>query len=71
MEELVICADRCKGCGYCVEGCPRGALYVRGINGKGYQFVNVDREKCVACGICYVLCPDCAFEIVPKGDVMP
>ena len=56
---------RCKGCGYCVEECPRGALRFSGhISDKGYDTVMVDESLCVACGSCYRVCPDRVFEIL-------
>ena len=26
----------------------------------------IDKEKCIKCGLCYILCPDAAYE--PKDD---
>ena len=33
------------------------------VNEKGYNTVQVDETKCVACGMCYRVCPDYVFEI--------
>ena len=65
---LTIDAEACKGCGYCVEYCPRQALYSTcEINAMGYSYVHADSDKCVACGICFNVCPDYVFEIVPEA----
>ena len=56
---------RCKGCGYCVEACPKKAVHFTGeIGAKGYDTVAVDEELCICCGSCYRVCPDSVFEIL-------
>lgn len=56
--------ENCKGCRYCMRACPKGAISVDNItNKKGYEPVKVDHEKCIACGACYLVCPDYVFEI--------
>ena len=43
MSKIKINTARCKGCGYCVNDCPRKALSFSGnINDKGYDTVQVD-----------------------------
>ena len=65
MSKIKINTARCKGCGYCVNDCPRKALSFSGnINDKGYDTVQVDDALCVACGTCYRVCPDSVFEIL-------
>ena len=64
MEKLYIDSDRCKGCGYCIRACKKGALYVSGhVNLKGYNTIAVHEDKCIRCGACYRVCPDYVFEI--------
>ena len=63
-EKLIIAAQLCKGCYYCVGGSPKGALRPGDqLNTAGYAYVVQDAEKCVCCGICYTLCPDYALSI--------
>ncbi|MGI5122907.1 4Fe-4S binding protein [Treponema socranskii] len=63
-EKLYIDVSRCKGCGYCINACPKNAIYVsKHINENGYNSIDVDRSKCVLCGNCYKVCPDYVFEI--------
>lgn len=64
MKKLITHIESCKSCKYCVENCPKGALEISSdINSKGYPAVRVDHDKCIACGICYNVCPDYVFEI--------
>jgi 2-oxoglutarate ferredoxin oxidoreductase subunit delta len=58
-----IVEDECKGCGFCIEFCPRNALEEsEGYNQKGYHFPEMTRpEECVNCGYCQLLCPEFAI----------
>ena len=58
--------DRCKGCGYCVDFCPKGVLKMGSeLSPKGYNLAAVDDEsKCLACGFCELICPEFAIEVV-------
>lgn len=45
-----VLADRCAGCGTCVQSCPRGAVVLmRGV-------AEIDSERCGRCGACLPLC---------------
>mgnify|MGYP002566146900 FL=1 len=65
MSKVKLNIARCKGCGYCVEECPRKAISFTGqISEKGYDTIQVNDELCIACGSCYRICPDSVFEIL-------
>jgi len=66
--EIHIIADRCKGCGFCVEYCPKSVLEMsEEYNAKGYHPPRVkDPEGCVQCQLCEMLCPDFAIFVLPK-----
>lgn len=56
--------ERCKQCGICVHRCPKKAIsFGSEINKAGYHYTVVDHEACIACGTCYIVCPDGVYEI--------
>ena len=60
---VVVNADRCKGCGFCVEFCPTTALKLsEQYNQKGYHTpLLITQELCNGCNICGLMCPDFAI----------
>jgi len=55
----------CKGCGICVEVCPKNVL---GLDGQDKPIL-LDEEHCTGCLRCELLCPDFALLVVepPRG----
>lgn len=63
-EKVYTNTDRCKGCGLCINFCPKKCIKTSGhVNAKGYEVVEIDEEACIVCGSCYKVCPDYVFEI--------
>ena len=63
--EIHVVKDRCKGCGFCVEYCPRNVLELSDeFNIKGYHppFAK-DGERCVNCNLCELICPEFAIFV--------
>ncbi len=62
--------ERCKGCGFCIEFCPRHLLHEsEEFNRKGYHPVYADSsDACLKCGLCELLCPEFALCVVPAGE---
>lgn len=59
-----ILADRCTGCGECMDACGEDA-----ISGKG-KFVHViDQDECIQCGACQKACEEDA--IITAGAAKP
>jgi 2-oxoglutarate ferredoxin oxidoreductase subunit delta len=61
--ELHIIKERCKGCSFCVDYCPRGVLELSDeFNSKGYHPPKVVKEGlCVNCDLCEMICPEFAI----------
>jgi 2-oxoglutarate ferredoxin oxidoreductase subunit delta len=55
--------DRCKGCAFCVEFCPHGALELSSaFNVKGYHPPMLAHpDQCNGCDLCGLYCPDFAI----------
>lgn len=57
--------DRCKGCGYCIDICPRKCIaFAAAINKRGvYPAEFVRHDQCIACTLCAQVCPDVCIEV--------
>ena len=64
-QEAVAEAGRCLNCG-CGEGCGICATICSdfAINLKSPDVWEIDKEDCVACGMCYNMCPNNNIEMV-------
>ena len=65
-SQVIVIAERCKGCGFCIEFCPKHILYESTeINSQGYHPVGVNgSDKCTGCNICSMICPDFAIYTI-------
>jgi 2-oxoglutarate ferredoxin oxidoreductase subunit delta len=63
--------ERCKGCGYCVEFCPRKALIMSlEIGPKGYHPAEVvDDSKCLDCRFCESICPEFGIKLSTDKEI--
>jgi len=57
--------QRCKGCGLCINACPKKILtFSEGVNRAGYHYaVCIDQKLCIACALCAEVCPDVCIEV--------
>ncbi|MBF0102397.1 MAG: 4Fe-4S dicluster domain-containing protein [Desulfobacterales bacterium] len=64
---VYILDERCKGCGYCIEFCPKKVLGVsKHFNRKGYHPPIVKHQtECVNCHFCEIICPEFAIYSKP------
>jgi len=65
--EIHLIVERCKGCEFCVEYCPKDVLVMSAdFNAKGYHYPEVKKSgECVECNLCQVICPDFAIFCLP------
>ncbi|MCK4498618.1 4Fe-4S binding protein [Candidatus Bathyarchaeota archaeon] len=66
--EIHIIKDWCKGCGFCIEFCPRNVLEKsEEINKLGAHPPKVvDESRCVLCCFCSSICPDFAIFVTER-----
>ncbi|MDR0644732.1 MAG: 4Fe-4S binding protein [Treponema sp.] len=63
--KIEIDRELCKGCYLCIRACPVKVLGKdAAINSTGtYPVIASHMEKCIACGNCYVVCPDVCIAV--------
>jgi 2-oxoglutarate ferredoxin oxidoreductase subunit delta len=59
LKAHLINRDWCKGCGICVQFCPKGVLE---IDDKEKAIAH-EPTGCVCCKMCELRCPDLALKI--------
>ncbi len=56
--------ERCKGCGLCVEVCPKKCLATSPFsNKKGFFPAETQWTGCTGCAFCAFMCPEAAIEV--------
>ncbi len=62
--------ERCKGCGLCIELCPKDVLEEDPkLNMHGAHPPQVvKKENCVGCGLCEEVCGDLAIFLIKKEE---
>lgn len=67
MPKVIFRKKRCKGCGHCIQVCPKKIIsFSEKLNVKGYNAATIVDEKkddCIACASCARICPDCVITV--------
>jgi len=63
--KIVIYRDKCKGCSFCVDTCPKDLIQVdKELNIQGYLPALIENnDDCTGCALCAEVCPDVAIEV--------
>lgn len=68
MARVVFREERCKGCGNCINVCPKKIIsFSDKLNVKGYHPAEVSKDnmdKCIGCAFCARMCPDCVITVM-------
>lgn len=66
--KVYIVNQRCDGCGFCIDFCPKGVLArSEEMNEKRiYPPKAIDETRCNLCGFCRSVCPTCAIFPVER-----
>lgn len=63
---LTFNSEECKGCGVCIEVCPKKLLvedtYYINIKGVNPAMI-ANPEECIACANCAIMCPDAVIKV--------
>ncbi|MCR5834729.1 MAG: 4Fe-4S binding protein [Selenomonadaceae bacterium] len=57
--EISLKLERCKGCGICVNFCPKKVLEIDKLG----KVTVTNPEACIGCGQCELRCPDYAIFV--------
>jgi 2-oxoglutarate ferredoxin oxidoreductase subunit delta len=69
--KIIINAERCKGCGLCVQVCPKGGITISTQSNKsGYFPAQINNTDCTGCAICAIICPDVAIEVYRESNIL-
>ncbi|RLB06717.1 MAG: 4Fe-4S ferredoxin [Deltaproteobacteria bacterium] len=67
---IVIDQSLCKGCGLCIDVCPKGLIATaKELNIKGYYPAEFkggqgdNPDGCTGCALCALVCPEIAIEV--------
>lgn len=66
MARIAVDEGFCKGCGLCVDACPRQIIELdpKRITPKGYHPAHcIDDDSCTGCASCALMCPDVAITV--------
>ena len=56
----VVIAEKCVGCGKCMEGCPKHIITLAD------NVAFIPKKGCISCFCCHELCPEQAIEIIKR-----
>jgi len=64
-ERVMVIKGWCKGCGICIEFCPKKAL---ALDQDGHCHLAYP-DRCILCGMCEHICPDFAITLLEPEEI--
>ena len=62
--KIIIDIQRCKGCGLCVQVCPKNSIVIsKQSNKNGYFPAQTNNTDCSGCAACAIICPEAAITV--------
>ncbi|MBA7632433.1 NAD(P)H-quinone oxidoreductase subunit I, chloroplastic [subsurface metagenome] len=77
--KIIIDTERCKGCGLCVEVCPKNCIVISSSSNKNGYFPaqpvpsvveGASNTDCTGCANCAIICPEAAIEVFGESDTV-
>ena len=69
--KIIIDTERCKGCGLCVEVCPKNGIVISNHSNKnGYFPAQASNAECTGCAICAIICPEAIIEVRRDTNIL-
>jgi len=69
--KIIIDTERCKGCGLCVQVCPRGGIIIsKQSNKNGYFPAEATNTDCTGCCLCALVCPEAIIEVYRQDNII-
>jgi 2-oxoglutarate ferredoxin oxidoreductase subunit delta len=67
--KIIINTERCKGCGLCVQVCPKGGITIsKQSNKSGYFPAEAVNADCTGCAVCAIICPEAIIEVYREDN---
>jgi 2-oxoglutarate ferredoxin oxidoreductase subunit delta len=67
--KIIINTERCKGCGLCVQVCPKGGIVISKQSNKSGCFpAQANNTDCTGCCLCAIICPEAIIEVYREDN---
>lgn len=65
MASITINEELCKGCGLCINACPKKVIEASNESNKAGYFPAkpVNLQNCIGCAMCAQMCPDVCITV--------
>ena len=68
--KITIDTERCKGCGLCVEVCPKNCIIIsEQSNRNGYFPAQASNIDCTGCAMCAIICPEAIIKVHRNNNI--